>query len=59
LYSGRKGTWLDQSQSYLKFGVQCASTGAAAAAQGGSGVYLDNSAYNFFQKQDIYHSSQF
>ena len=53
--TSRKGVWLDQSQSYLKFSVQCSST--AAAAVGGSGLYLDNSAYSFFQKCDIYHSS--
>ena len=53
--TGRKGTWLDQSQSYLKFSVQFAST--AAANSGGSGIYLDNSAYSFFQRMDIYNNS--
>ena len=53
--TGRKGTYLDQSQSYYKFSVQCSST--AAAAQGGAGIYLDNTAYSFLQRQDIYHSS--
>lgn len=53
--TGRKGTWLDQSQSYLKFSVQFAAT--AATAVGGSGIYLDNSAYSFIQRMDIYHSS--
>jgi len=43
--TGRKGTYLDQTQSYLKFGVQVSST--AASGQGGSGVYLDNTAYSF------------
>jgi hypothetical protein len=37
--TGRKGTYLDQTQSYLKFGVQAAST--AVGNQGGSDVYLD------------------
>ena len=55
LPTGRKGTWLDQSQSYLKFSVQFSSTVAAVA--GGSGIYLDNSAYSFIQRCDIYHSS--
>ena len=53
--TGRKGTWLDQSQSYLKFGVQCQSTGAGYT-QGANGVYLDNTAYSFFLRQDIYHA---
>jgi hypothetical protein len=53
--TGRKGTWLDQSQSYLKFSVQFAAT--AAVAVGGSGIYLDNSAYSFIQRMDIYNSS--
>jgi hypothetical protein len=55
LPTGRKGTWLDQSQSYLKFSVQFAST--AAVTSGGTGIYLDNSAYSFWQRCDIYHSS--
>jgi hypothetical protein len=55
LPTSRKGTWLDQSQSYLKFSVQCAST--TACGQGGSGIYLDNSAYSFLQRLDIYHGS--
>ena len=53
--TGRKGTWLDQSQSYLKFSVQFSAT--AAVAVGGSGIYLDNSAYSFIQRMDIYNSS--
>ncbi len=53
--SGRRNNWLDQSQSYLKFSVQCTSTAAAPA--GGAGIYLDNSAYSFFQRLDIYNSS--
>ena len=57
LPTGRKGTWLDQSQSYLKFSVQFASTAATVAAPGGSGIYLENTAYSFFQRMDLYHSS--
>lgn len=56
LPTGRKGTWFDQSQSYLKFSVQCSSTTAITAA-GGSGIYLDNSAYSFIQRLDVYNSS--
>ena len=55
LPTSRKGTWLDQSQSYLKFSVQF----IAAANTGtlGSGIYLDNSAYSFLQRCDIYNGS--
>ncbi len=53
--SGRRNNWLDQSQSYLKFSVQCV-TGSATPV-GGQGIYLDNSAYSFFQRLDIYNSS--
>jgi hypothetical protein len=55
LPTSRKNTFFDQSQSFLKFTVQVVST--AAAAQGGSGVYLDNSAYSFFQRLDVYNAS--
>ena len=58
---GRKGTWLDQSQSYLKFSVQVGANAVCAAnvsANGVySGIYVDNSAYSFLQRIDIYHSS--
>jgi hypothetical protein len=47
LPTSRRGTWLDQSQSYLKFSVQFGST--TACDQGGSGIYLDNSAYSFIR----------
>ena len=57
LPTGRKGTWLDQSQSYLKFSVQFASTNAVPATPGTAGVYLENTAYSFFQRLDIYNSS--
>jgi hypothetical protein len=55
LPTGRKNTWLDQSQSYLKFSVQCTSN--VAATEGGSGIYLENTAYSFIQRLDIYNSS--
>jgi hypothetical protein len=54
---GRKGTWLDQSQSYLKFSVQLASTAACATGYGSSGPYIENTAYSFIQRMDIYNSS--
>jgi len=57
LPTGRKGTWLDQSQSYLKFSVQVASTAAAAAQSLGTGVYVENTAYSFIQRLDVYNSS--
>jgi len=57
LPTGRKGTWLDQSQSYLKFSVQFASTNAVNAIPGSAGMYIENTAYSFFQRLDIYHSS--
>ena len=53
--TGRSNTYLDNSQTFLKFSIQCSST--TAATVGGSGIYLDNSAYSFFQRCDTYHSS--
>ena len=53
--TGRKGSWLDQSQSFLKFSVQCSSTNACAVA--GAGIYLENSAYSFIQRLDVLNSS--
>jgi len=52
----RRGTYFDQSQSFLKFTVQCGTTTAITAA-GGSGVYLENTAYSFLQRLDVYNSS--
>jgi hypothetical protein len=57
LPTGRRGTWLDQTQSYIKFSVQCSSAAAAQALAGGSGVHTENSAYSFIQRLDIYNSS--
>jgi hypothetical protein len=65
LPTGRRGSWLDQSQSYLKFSVQFASTSVALSTggvtnnfnTGNNGIYLDNTAYSFFQRLDIYHAS--
>ena len=56
LPTGRRGTWLDQSQTYLKFSVQC-KTSAAVAANLQTGVAIENTAYSFFNRLDIYHSS--
>ena len=55
LPTSRRGTWLDQSQSYLKFSVQFSAN--ANTTVGGTGIYLDNSAYSFLQRCDIYHGS--
>jgi len=58
LPSGRRNTWLDQSQSYLKFSVQCSSTTAVTSVGAGvRGVYIDNTAYSFIQRLDVYNSS--
>ena len=56
LPTGRRGTWLDQSQSYIKFSVQCVTANACAANAPG-GIYIENTAYSFFQRLDIYNSS--
>ena len=57
LPTGRKGTWMDQSQSYIKFSVQCQSTNNVAANAANNGIYVENSAYSFIQRLDIYNSS--
>ena len=57
LPTGRRGTWLDQSQSYLKFSVQVCSAAACAVNVVGGGIYTENTAYSFIQRLDIYHSS--
>ena len=56
LPTGRKGTWLDQSQTYLKFSVKCKTDGAVAQYTQ-NGVNIENTAYSFFQRLDVYHSS--
>jgi hypothetical protein len=58
--SGRPGSYLDNTETYLKFSVQCSSTAAVGANTGsasGTGIFVDNSAYSFFQRVDTYHSS--
>ena len=55
--TGRKGTWLDPSQTYLKFSVQCASTASTSSGVPSTGVYTDNSAYSFIQRCTVYNSS--
>ncbi len=57
LPTGRKGTWMDQSQSYIKFSVQCQSANAIAANAATNGIYVENTAYSFIQRLDIYNSS--
>ncbi len=58
LPTGRRGTWLDQSQSFIKFSVQvqCAA-GAGCAANAAGGIYIENTAYSFIQRLDVYNSS--
>lgn len=56
LPTGRRGTWLDQSQTYLKFSVQC-KTNAAVNQYVQNGVNIENTAYSFFNRLDVYHSS--
>ena len=61
--TGRPGTWLDQSQTYIKFSAQfltTATTNVSASAyisSSGGGVHLDNSAYSFFQRLDVFNGS--
>lgn len=56
--TGRKNTYYDPSQSYLKFTVQCATNVASAAnTPGSTGVYIENTAYSFWQRLDVYNSS--
>ena len=54
---GRPGTWLDQSQTYLKISVQFATTAAQTAIQTQSGICLDNSAYSFIKTLYVYNGS--
>ena len=61
--TGRPGSWLDQSQTYLKFSVQFQTTAAANASSSvyqsttSGGVHLDNTAYSFFQRLEVYNGS--
>jgi hypothetical protein len=55
--SGRKNSWLDPSQSYLKFSVQVSTTVASPATAGSGGVYIENSAYSFISKLDVWNGS--
>jgi hypothetical protein len=60
LPTGRRGTWLDQSQTYLKFSFQCVTTAASGQSittAVSTAVYLDNTAYSLIQRCDIYNSS--
>lgn len=52
--TSRPNTWYDPAQSYLKFSVQCTSTAACAVIDG---IYVDNTAYSFFSRLDIYNGS--
>lgn len=55
--NGRPNSWLDQSQTYLKFSVQFSSTAIATANSVGTGIFVENSAYSFIQRMDIFHQS--
>ena len=61
LPTGRRGTWYDPSQSYLKFSVQVQTTAAISIANANlnavGGVRTDNTAYSFLQRLDVYNSS--
>lgn len=57
LPTGRAGTWLDQSQTFLKFSVQCQTNAAVTNPNLQTGVAVENTAYSFFNRLDIYHSS--
>jgi len=52
--TSRPNTWYDPAQSYLKFSVQCTSTAACNVIDG---IYVDNTAYSFFSRLDIYNGS--
>ena len=52
--TSRPNTWYDPAQSYLKFSVQCSATAACNAIDG---IYVDNTAYSFFSRLDIYNGS--
>ena len=52
--TSRPNTWYHPAQSYLKFSVQCAST---VASYGIDGAYVDNSAYSFISRLDVYNGS--
>ena len=52
--TSRPNTWYDPAQSYLKFSVQCSATAACNVTDG---VYVDNSAYSFISRLDVYNGS--
>ena len=52
--TSRPNTWYDPAQSFLKFSVQ---TCATAACNATDGVYVDNTAYSYFSRLDIYNGS--
>jgi len=56
--TSRPNTWYDPSQSYLKFSVQLQSANATAITNlGADGIFVDNTAYSFFQRLDVYNGS--
>ena len=54
--TSRPNTWYDPAQSYLKFSVQCKTTGAVNGTTIDS-MYVDNTAYSFFSRLDVYNGS--
>jgi hypothetical protein len=59
LPTSRRGSWYDATQSFIKFSVQATTTAEVtqAVADLGNAVNLDNSAYSFIQRLDVYNSS--
>lgn len=53
-----RNVYLDQSQSYLKFNMQCVTNVQTTGnTVGSTSVSIENTAYSFFQRLDVYHGS--
>ena len=50
--TGRKGSYLDQSQSFFKFALKVKTTNAST-----NSVWIENTAYSFFQTLTVSHGS--
>ena len=61
--TGKRNTFLDQTQTYLKFtanfvaSAACTTIPASGTQLPINGIYLDNSAYSFIQRLDVLHAS--
>lgn len=55
LPTGGRGQFLDNLSSYLKFTVQTTTTAASTANPLGTGVFVENTAYNFIQRLEVQH----